>query len=405
MERIETMISNCNDGRTGIYAGVFDPPTNGHFHMIKKARYIFDQVIVIIASNPSKNTMFSVDDRMLMLQTMIAGMYNVKVDTLPSNEYLVSYAKRKYQNISLIRGIRDNIDFSYEQNICRTNKKIDPEVETIYLMPDDSHSLVSSSWVKGLIGMAGWRNVIKDSVSPFVLKVLKERYLKGEMDKILLAHPFKFLPEKFMWEKMLDGYASNSYHNFDHILDGLDAFQMYYPEASPVTLFAWLMHDINPDEDKSIEIANEFLGPTEEEMKNIHCYGILDQIKSSKALVKRLISATKHKICDYETEEEAIFASIDLLCLSLPKTEYMGYCERVYDEYWKKSGLPILEFRKKWVEGRSAFISQMLGRKYIYPWPIIRERAFVQQFPTPDEPTSLEEQARRNLFDEKGKLL
>ena len=75
----------------------------------------------------------------------------------------------------LIRGIRDTIDFPYELNIYRTNRKISHLVETVYLMPDDDFSLVSSSWIKGLVGMRGWKKLIKKDVHPYVLKQLERK--------------------------------------------------------------------------------------------------------------------------------------------------------------------------------------------------------------------------------------
>lgn len=370
--------------RIGIYAGSFDPPTAGHYHMIKKACSIFDHVEVVIAVHPTKKPMFSVEERLSMLRDMLIDFKGAKVEVLPDNEYLVSYAKRKYKNVCLIRGIRDNLDFSYEQTICRTNKLIEADVETVYLMPEDAYSLVSSSWVKGLIGMNGWRDVIRDFVTPYVLNVLKEKYLWSEIQKIIseLFDGDSCSIQGFSWAvgaAMHKGYKANKYHNFDHILDGLEAFKRYYPQASKIMLYAWLLHDVNSSEDESIKIANGLIPQDSNRLLNN------DRLEE-KAEVKKFIAATKHKTCTFKTEEERIFASIDLLCLGLSFDGYSKYQDNVLNEYLNKSGKTLDEFMPLWAKGRSEFIESMLKRTYIYPDEKIR--------------SLFESSARRNLTDE-----
>ena len=125
------------------------------------------------------------------------------------------------------------------------------------------------------------------------------------------------------------------------------------------------MHDVNPSEDESILMAANLLGVKwiyEEQTKNV--------ISS----VAKLIEATKHKTCEYRTEDEEIFASIDLLCLSGHFCSYDEYVRKVYKEYLLKSGLKDAEFYPKWITGRKEFLQKMLARKVIYPCQWIGEQ-------------------------------
>jgi pantetheine-phosphate adenylyltransferase len=380
-----------------VIGGTYDPPTNGHLHIIKKACNLFDEVIVVIAQNPNKKTMFSLEERKTMVKDMVQDLENVKVEILENYQYLVNYA---YDNgaTSLIRGIRDNIDFSYEQGLCRTNKQIQPKVETVYLMPDDAYSIVSSSWVKGLVGMNEWRKIIEPHVSNTVLKKLEEKFLYGVVMDVCKQLDIEE-PQK-LWNYMLTTYPTRAYHNFSHLISGLEAFNVYYPEfdnkthisfirKDAITLYSWLLHDVDDSEDISAEMAICLLG----NRKNFST--------DYRGIVRDLISATKHRSCEYATEAEQAFASIDLLCLALPDGEYDVYSSRVFDEYMEKSGLKYEEFVEKWHHGRSDFLKKMLARKFIYPWAQIRNSTRANEYGVGDVQggyyETMEHIARKNL--------
>jgi pantetheine-phosphate adenylyltransferase len=206
-----------------IYGGTFDPPTNGHYHIIEKAVKIFNKVHIVVASNPDKkNYMFSVDKRVSMLQGMIEeikfkfSLCDISVDILSENTYLASFAHNISSKSVLVRGIRDEIDFSYEQKLCRTNKLIQPNIETIYIMPDDSYSLVSSSWIKGLIGCNGWRNIIEQNTPPNVAIEIKENYLRQIFCK--LDSNISTSNKDFFWKEICRLYKNRKYHGYDHLI-------------------------------------------------------------------------------------------------------------------------------------------------------------------------------------------
>lgn len=355
---------NANNKLSCVYGGSFDPPTNGHYHLVKKAATIFDSVYVVLAENTNKKSkaMFTDKERLAMLQDMAnsIGPTHVKVSILPQSSYLANFAYELGAGF-LIRGIRDQLDFGYEQNIYRTNRYIQPNIETIYLMPDDAYSLVSSSWIKGLIGCNDWTNVIKDSVTPFVLNELKKRFLKDKFLDLVQNTSFRHFVmqgrEDNIWKEICKHYEDKDYHGFDHLINFFEALYTYNPNPDPIMVYSVFMHDINPSEEKSAQIANSFLRMIS---RTLNDEGLQDRIT-------RLIMATKHNTCIYDKEDEQIIASIDLLVLAKPSTQYEKYVKKVFNEYLKASGKTREEFLPGWQNGRMKFLKKMLDRKVIFP--------------------------------------
>ena len=153
--------------RLGVYAGSFDPPTVGHLWMIEQGAALFDRLQVAVGSNPEKRTLFSVDERCEMLAGMTAKLGNVEIASF-ENRYLIRHA----QDIGatfILRGIRSSTDYEYERGMRNVNGDLGPGVTTVFLMPPRGIAEVSSSMVKGLIGPAGWQDVVAAFVSPAVL--------------------------------------------------------------------------------------------------------------------------------------------------------------------------------------------------------------------------------------------
>ncbi len=132
-------------GRGAIYPGSFDPLTNGHLDVIQRAARIFDHVIVAVAHNTSKNALFTIDERVSMLKEVTKGMKNVSVETF--NTLVIEFARKKKINV-LIRGLRMTSDFDYEFQITLTNRRLAEDIETVFLMPSEHVSFVSSSLLK-----------------------------------------------------------------------------------------------------------------------------------------------------------------------------------------------------------------------------------------------------------------
>jgi len=138
--------------RIAIYPGSFDPVTNGHIDVIERAIQLFDRVIVAVIENPSKKALFSVDERMEMLRAITKGLSGVVVSHFDG--LLVDYAKKNRASI-IIRGLRAVSDFEYEFQMALTNRKLAPDVETVFLMPGEAYTYLSSSIVKEVVSLNG----------------------------------------------------------------------------------------------------------------------------------------------------------------------------------------------------------------------------------------------------------
>ena len=128
-----------------IYPGTFDPVTYGHIDLIRRARKIFDEVIVAVAHNPGKGPLFTVEERVALLRRATRSLRGVTVDHFDS--LVVDYARRKGSRV-VIRGLRMLSDFEYEFQMALTNRKLSSAVETIFLMPSESFSYVSARLLK-----------------------------------------------------------------------------------------------------------------------------------------------------------------------------------------------------------------------------------------------------------------
>jgi pantetheine-phosphate adenylyltransferase len=171
--------------KKAIYAGTFDPLTNGHLWMIERGAAMFDELVVGIGVNPDKNTMFTLEERLEMLKEVVAPCPNVSVSSY-SNKFLIQFAKDVGAEF-VIRGIRNTTDFGYEKQMRYVNQDLCPDVTTIFLIPDRSIAEISSSLVKGLVGPEGWENIVSQYVPNVVLRLIRERRLKYE--RIANAEP------------------------------------------------------------------------------------------------------------------------------------------------------------------------------------------------------------------------
>jgi len=135
-----------------IYPGTFDPVTNGHIDIIERACKIFDKIIVAVADNKDKNTMFSLEMRVKMMKKATKKFKKVEVKSF--NTLLVEFAKKEEAKI-IIRGLRAVSDFEYELQMGYANKSLDENIETIYLMPNLDNAFISSSVVRSILKYKG----------------------------------------------------------------------------------------------------------------------------------------------------------------------------------------------------------------------------------------------------------
>ncbi|HYG75318.1 MAG TPA: pantetheine-phosphate adenylyltransferase [Planctomycetota bacterium] len=164
--------------RKGVYAGSFDPITNGHMYMIREGAKLFDELVVAIGINPDKRYTFSLDERLEFLRKSTRGIQNVTLDHF-TNMFLVDYA-RKIGAGYILRGVRNPNDYEYERGMRYINADMNPNVTTVFLMPPREISEVSSSFVKGLVGPKGWDRIVKDYLPPPIYRHFLDHYHAGK---------------------------------------------------------------------------------------------------------------------------------------------------------------------------------------------------------------------------------
>lgn len=157
--------------KIAVYPGSFDPITVGHVDIIERAAKMFDLVYVAVIRNPAKDPAFSIDNRVGMLKAALSGRKKVKVDSFDG--LLVDYVN-KVKATAIVRGLRAVSDFDYEFQMALTNRKMDPKVETIFLMTDYKYSYLSSSLVKEIARLGGEIGELVPAPVKKRLKSLKE---------------------------------------------------------------------------------------------------------------------------------------------------------------------------------------------------------------------------------------
>ena len=156
--------------RLAIYPGTFDPLTNGHLSIIKRAQKIFDKLIIAILINPSKTPLFSLEERISMLKEIFKDEGNVEIDTF--NGLLIDYAVKKKSNI-IVRGLRALSDFEYEFQMALMNRKLNREIQSVFLMTDYKWFYISSTIIKEAASYGG---DIKGLVPAIVCEKLKQKF-------------------------------------------------------------------------------------------------------------------------------------------------------------------------------------------------------------------------------------
>ncbi|HEY5601873.1 MAG TPA: pantetheine-phosphate adenylyltransferase [Gammaproteobacteria bacterium] len=151
-----------------IYPGTFDPITKGHTDLVERALHLFDKVIVAVAENTAKEPVFSLEERLGMAKVALAKQPGVEI--LPFHGLLVEFAKQ-HQAKAILRGLRAVSDFEYEFQLAGMNRKLAPEIETLFLTPAEKYAYISSSLVREIAALGG-------DVSPFVHKNVMAELVK-----------------------------------------------------------------------------------------------------------------------------------------------------------------------------------------------------------------------------------
>ena len=163
------MDSRTNRLVTAIYPGSFDPVTNGHLDLIARGAMIFDKLIVAVARNLEKDPLFPVKERVEMLEAVTFDWKNVEVEVFEG--LLMDYARSRSASV-VLRGIRAVSDYEYELQMAMMNRKIEPQIETVFMLPGEAYSYVSSRLVKEVARLGG---AVKGLVPPLVEERLRAK--------------------------------------------------------------------------------------------------------------------------------------------------------------------------------------------------------------------------------------
>ncbi len=155
--------------KTAIYPGTFDPLTNGHIDLIQRSLKIFDEVIVAVAGSPKKSPLFTTEERMALIHESIKDFPGSRVEAF--NSLLVDYAKEK-ESVAIVRGLRAVSDFEYELQMALMNRRLNANIETVFMMPSEEYTFLSSTIVKEVASFGG---SVKGLVPNPVEKALRKK--------------------------------------------------------------------------------------------------------------------------------------------------------------------------------------------------------------------------------------
>jgi pantetheine-phosphate adenylyltransferase len=152
-----------------VYPGTFDPITNGHTDLVTRGVKIFDKVIIAVAENPTKDTLFTVSERVNFIEKIFEG--NLKIEIFPLNKLLVDFAKDHGATV-ILRGLRAVSDFEYEVQLASMNRSMEPNIESVFMSPAEKYGFLSSSIIKDIAKHDG---DLTKFVDKEVLKSLKKK--------------------------------------------------------------------------------------------------------------------------------------------------------------------------------------------------------------------------------------
>ena len=155
--------------KIAVYPGTFDPITNGHFDLVKRGLKLFDRIIIAVALNPQKKTLFSINERVSLINSMITDQSSLEVHVL--DKLVVNFAKTHSATI-ILRGLRAISDFEYEVQLASMNRSMEPNIESVFMSPAEEFSFLSSSIVKDIARHGG---NLEKYVHQDVAKALKEK--------------------------------------------------------------------------------------------------------------------------------------------------------------------------------------------------------------------------------------
>ncbi len=158
--------------RIAVYAGSFDPPTKGHLWMMRQGAMLFDELVVALAVNPEKPSYLTIEQRRLLLEELLLDLPGHVSLAVVEHGFLIDFARNSRATF-LLRGLRNTTDFEYEKTISRMNARMDESIQSVFLMAPSEFEQVSSSIVRGFVGVPGWQRWAEACVPPAVCRLLE----------------------------------------------------------------------------------------------------------------------------------------------------------------------------------------------------------------------------------------
>jgi pantetheine-phosphate adenylyltransferase len=348
--------------RTAVYAGSFDPLTNGHLWMVEEGARLFDELIVAVGTNPDKRSTFTLEERLGTLRRSTRYLPQVRVDHF-DQQFLVKYARAQGAK-HVLRGIRSETDYAYERGMRHVNADLDPAITSVFLMPPRDLAEVSSSLVKGLVGPQGWEEVIEDYVPGEVYNsmLLKYHGLQGRFEELWKRLGAQGDPAQ-AYQDLVGRYSAPD--RFHHVLSHVARMLREYDRVKGCL--------VNPD---AVETAAWFhdaiLDSTRkdnEERTAILSQEMLEKAKLSPSFIQAVgdhILATVYRATP-KTKDQAYLQDMDIAVFGMPDRRFDEYERGIKDEY---AWVPEQLFR----EARIDLLKEFRSREPIYQTEEFRQR-------------------------------
>ncbi len=350
-----------------IYAGSFDPITNGHIWVIKQAIKMFDKVYVAVGINADKRSTFTAEERIEMIKDVFRNEPKVEIISF-YDEFLVNVCRQKSIDV-VVRGIRNVKDFEYEQQIQYVNDKINPNVQTVYLVPPNEFAGLSSSLVKSLVGLSEWQFVVqglvpKSNMSYIMNKACGNKSAEDFVNKFYWnchVNPEPMASLQVNKFRELYNHSSRYYHTMQHINEMMDEYSKNFNghwDFSQALPWAILFHDYIYSATSTLNEENSVVAWKVFAKENNLSEFLIEEVKD-------LIMATKTH--QSGTEMQNLMVDLDFMILGKDVNRFNEYEKQIRFEY---AFAPDEAYKK----GRIDFVKGVLARNSIFLTEEFREK-------------------------------
>ena len=347
--------------KIALYSGSFDIFTNGHKYVADEALKIFDKLYIAIGINPTKKSIFTLEQKKEMIENVYKNDSRIEIISF-EKEFLVNVC-RQLGVTHIVRGVRDVKDFEYEKQLYHINRNINPNVQTIYLVPPNDLAGLSSSMVKNLVGISEWQFVVQDMIPRINMSYLN--VLAYPSDKVLtfVAKSIYYLTgNDCALGDVVTEYngAGRYYHTMQHISEMFELSHRCI-KANENTLLLYIaifFHDViyNP-----LSTTNE-----EDSVKDFESYEFKIPENQSK-IIKDLIMVTKHHRTD-GSHLQNLMVDLDLAVLGSDITRFNEYERQIRNEYSSylddEYNAGRIEFLKKILSRPTIFLTEGFQQEY-----------------------------------------